>query len=148
MSTRVRLTLGLLLLPLIGCGGSGANSDDQPLTGSDPGLNGTWTATRMEEGGKPLSVTEMKKLITTYQFANGTLTSKNSRNETQTMAYTVDPTTNPKRISFDVKGVKSKDVYEINGKELKLCMSLDGKKYPTEVVSKPNSTDLVVFTRQ
>jgi uncharacterized protein (TIGR03067 family) len=146
-SLLTNIAFGLVLLPLFGCGG-GAKPEDQPLTGSDPDLNGTWTVTRMEEGGKSLSANEMKTLITTYQFANGTLATKNSRNETQTFTYAADPTASPKRMSVDVEGVKSKDIYEISGKELKICMSVNGRSYPTEFVSKPGATDLVVFVRK
>jgi uncharacterized protein (TIGR03067 family) len=148
MKSQRQFAAGLLLLALFGCGGTGANPEDQPLTGSDPALNGTWLCTRMEEGGKPLSADGVKKVRLTYLFENGTLTVKNAKNETLTRTYAVDPTATPKRYSVDVNGVKSKDIYEINGKELRICMSVDGKKYPTEFVSRPNSTDLMVFVRQ
>ncbi len=143
----VKIAYGLLLLPLFGCGG-GTKSEDQPLTGSDPELNGTWVATRMEEGGVVMSAAELKKMGLTYHYDNGKLTVNNARNNTQHQTYAVDPTATPKRMSVDVKGMKSKDIYQISGKELKICMSLDGKQYPTEFVSKPNSTDLIVLVRK
>ncbi len=102
----------------------------------------------MEESGVPLRADQVKKIGMTYTLENGSLTVKTAKGDTQTMTYTVDPSSNPKRISFDVKGVKSKDVYEINGKELKICISRDGTKYPDDCASRPNSTDLMVFVRK
>jgi uncharacterized protein (TIGR03067 family) len=138
---------GLLLLSCLGCGG-GAKQEDQPLTGSDPELNGTWLCTHIEEGGVAKSAAGVNKVKMTYQFANGTLNIDSAKGEKLTHTYAVDLTTNPKRISFVIDGVKSKDIYMINGKELKICMSIDGSKYPTEFVSVRGSTDLFVFTRK
>jgi uncharacterized protein (TIGR03067 family) len=58
--------------------------------------------------------------------------------------FTLDPTTNPKRIDMTCRHVDPpnniiRGIYDVAGDDLKLCISAPGHERPTAFVTKPNS---------
>jgi uncharacterized protein (TIGR03067 family) len=61
----------------------------------------------------------------------------------------IDPTKTPKRLEFFVSGTKrqAKEVYELQGDELKVCSILGSNNFPSEMTGKKTQHLLVIYKR-
>jgi uncharacterized protein (TIGR03067 family) len=140
---------------LLGCFGLGLSlsiaADTRPVDDLTA-LQGNWKPLQCEFQGKSqMTAEEMKQMTGVYEKADYYLyfvdTDKNGKPDVMQIAHaniTLDPTTSPKGILFELaegrmKGAKQHGIYEIAGNQLKLCYGPIDKPKPTEFKSTPGS---------
>ncbi len=117
--------------------------------GDDKAIQGTWTPSKAELGGKPMAESVLKTI--TLKMDHGkyeVLVGKNPDNGT----YTLDATSKPRGIT--VVGTEGPNVgktfpaiYELKKDTLRICYDLSGTKRPSEFKTTPG-TKLYLVTYQ
>jgi uncharacterized protein (TIGR03067 family) len=123
------LLLGIVVLGIVLVGGSDVVAQD------DKALEGTWIIVSAQMQGKEVPAKEIEDREAT--FADGKMTARKGTKTLNVFRYKANATTKPRSIDLDgiegdEKGKKWLAIYEINGDEMKLCISVDGKDRPTE----------------
>jgi uncharacterized protein (TIGR03067 family) len=158
---------GVLLFGVLGVTGITGIATSMAV-GADPkptddlgALQGNWKPLQCEYQGSPQMPIEVMKQVTgVYDKSEYFLyfvDKKDGKPDVLLLAQaniTLDPTSNPKGISFEfadgpLKGVKRHGIYEIAGNQLKLCYGPSDRPKPTEFKSMPgNGYFLETWARQ
>jgi uncharacterized protein (TIGR03067 family) len=136
---------GVLLVAAFGLG-LGFSFAADPKPDDLAALQGNWKPLQCEFEGKPQMPVELMKQVTgVYDKAEYYLyfvdtKGKNANGKPDVMLLalanvTLDPTTNPKSITFEfadgpLKGVKRHGIYELAGNQLKLCVGPSERPRP------------------
>jgi uncharacterized protein (TIGR03067 family) len=104
-------------------------------------LEGTWKVVSLEVGGMkipPEAIKNSRLIIKGKEFTMKEMIATYRGN------FVIDSSKKPKTIDIKFtggpeKGNTSLGIYELNGDELKLCLTITGKKRPTEFAAKPKS---------
>jgi uncharacterized protein (TIGR03067 family) len=96
-------------------------------------LKGVWEIVSMTHDGK-----EMRSTGRTLVFTEKEFTAFSGEKKGRTVAFTLDPSTEPKRIDLDRGGEDGKafGIYALDKDELKLCYAAPGTRRPTAFESK------------
>lgn len=143
---------GVLLACLCGMA-MAVSSAAEPKPGDDlSALQGNWKLLQCEcEGKAQMRADDMKALTATYDktdfYLYYTDLDKDGKTRVMKIAHAsvgLDPTTNPRGITFELaegvkKGARQHGIYEIAGNQLKLCYGQVTKARPTEFKSAPGS---------
>jgi uncharacterized protein (TIGR03067 family) len=102
-----------------------------PKQKSDPELIlGTWWIVGLESGGKAQSDKGFKG--NTFTFSKGkavnTAVLAERPHPKVEFTFSLDPTRNPKQINLTTKGNKALGIYELDGDDLTICISLGGSR--------------------
>jgi uncharacterized protein (TIGR03067 family) len=113
-------------------------------------LQGNWSFVQAEHDGHKSSPDKLKALKLTIGADKLILRGDKGME----YAYKIDPAKKPKTIDVTPRDGPDKDmvlqgIYELDGDELKFCISKPGRDRPTEFVSKENSgLVLIVLKRE
>jgi uncharacterized protein (TIGR03067 family) len=133
----------------------GACGDGPTSSGSDlkeyEQLTGTWQAVAIEAGGIPVPPVRVKEINLRYVFNRAKLTIYRGDGNNKTSTFSIDGSTNPKRLTINQSPV-IRAVYAVERNKLRLCVMVDDKPnagYPTELVSRASpQTDLLTLERR
>jgi uncharacterized protein (TIGR03067 family) len=138
------LTLAMLAFP------SALAAQDKK---SDPkadaaGMKGKWKVVSTHFNGKeaPMAVDSQRIL----EFTDKEFTAYDGKKKGRTLSYTLDPSTDPKRIELALTGTEQKSLglYVLDGDDLKLCYGEPGTDRPVKLESKEGEkTFLIVLKR-
>jgi RNA polymerase sigma factor (sigma-70 family) len=112
-------------------------------------LQGTWTITAVEVGGKPSEGLKGGRVV----FAGDRMTVEKAGKEAQEATFTLDPFASPKAIDGTPlngpnKGATFPGIYALEGDTLKLCLALEERR-PTEFAAQPGrKMTLLVLKRE
>jgi uncharacterized protein (TIGR03067 family) len=109
-------------------------------------LDGTWSVMSSESDGRKASKDDIK--MVRLVFAGATLTTKRGDKSAES-AIVIRPGEKPKEIDVipgdgPDKGKKLQGIYELNGDNLRICLSKPGKKRPTEFTSQADSGRVLI----
>jgi uncharacterized protein (TIGR03067 family) len=116
-------------------------------------LEGVWNQVATEMDGKKRDVPPDDDFMSILIFKGDERIDKTKGDKsdrlTQFGKIRIDPTKTPKRIVFFVSGTKriTKEVYEIQGDELKICSILGSDSFPGEITGKKPQHLLVIYKR-
>lgn len=162
----MRSALALFLLVLaLGCGKqkplADSRADSKAPAGSKAasapsaaeeaaGLQGAWQVIAIEAAGDKVPDDRVKKIDLSYLFEGNKVTVHRPDRKDNPGTFAVDPKHTPKRIDLYLPGQgRMQGVYSVDGKTLRLCLSVDERKYPTAVESKAEpKTDLLTFQKK
>lgn len=125
---------------------------DKPAKKEQEKLQGAWTVERLEFSGKDL--TDKYKL---HVVIKGNRLSVEGDKEIQQdyaqFAFKIDPRTAPKCIDLTVsvggqKGATLEGIYEVKGKELKICLQVFGTERPGEFKSPAGKSMALVLLKK
>ncbi|MCS7020437.1 MAG: TIGR03067 domain-containing protein [Gemmataceae bacterium] len=150
---RVGLAGGILGLAAAISISMGSLSAGEPGGAGDlAALQGRWTLLHCEYEGRPQMTPEVMKQITavfdqndyTLYFADKGKDGQARAIVLATVQVTLDPTTQPKGITFEfkegpLKGQKRHGIYELAGNQLKLCYGPAERPRPQEFRAPPGS---------
>lgn len=94
-------------------------------------LQGSWTVQVAEKAGRKETDAELKEF--SLEFSETRCVWKAGGKSTE-LAFTIDPSKNPKQIDLMSDGKKLAGIYELAGDRLKMCLSASGAR-PSQFVS-------------
>jgi uncharacterized protein (TIGR03067 family) len=108
------------------------------------GLQGKWTVTAGEEGGKPLAAADLKEATATIQ-GNRLTVRKAGRDEE--MTFTTRDTGNKGEIDFvpsagPDKGKTCKGIYSLEGETLRIAFAPPGQERPKQFTTAKDSKQM------
>jgi uncharacterized protein (TIGR03067 family) len=111
-------------------------------------LEGKWRVTSLVHNGEKAKKEDARKL-TVVNDADGKWSIQSEGTQISKGTNTLDPTTKPKSIDFEItegeaKGSKYVGIYELSEKSRKLCFVPAGKERPTEFTSSPGSERILI----
>jgi len=140
--------MNFLALPCLLCAllAPAVSRSDDPAKDLDK-LQGTWSLASMEAEGKKVPDAELKGV--TAVFAKDRMT-VGKGDDTETAVLKIDSTKKPKWIDTTSKdGEKLQGIYELDGDNLKICLSKKENDRPTEFATKAGiEHGFLVFKRQ
>ncbi len=110
-------------------------------------MEGTWTITAAEVGGKKLKKEDQKEEIR-LTVRDGKYTIHFGDKQVATGALKLDADKTPRQIDVttdegEFKGKTMTGIYEIKGDTMRVCFTGDGKDRPTEFRTKEGSTQML-----
>jgi uncharacterized protein (TIGR03067 family) len=122
---------------------------DQTVKKEHEQLQGNWSFVQAEHDGHKSSQDKLKALKLSIGADKLTLRGDKGME----YAYKIDPAKKPKIIDVTPsdgpdKGMVLQGIYELNGDELKLCLSKPGRDRPTEFVSKENTGLVLILLKR
>jgi uncharacterized protein (TIGR03067 family) len=109
-------------------------------------LQGTWQLISSETDGEKMPKAKVMQIRVVFKGGKH-ITYQAGKVVNEGTAFTIDPTTKPKRAEDTLKdGTKVKAIYQLDGNTLRNCIAPSGKDFPTEFSSKEGQT-LSVFKR-
>jgi uncharacterized protein (TIGR03067 family) len=115
-------------------------------------LLGAWEVTAIEAAGKPVPADLVRKVRVRYVFSeNQKVTVSSPGRPDKTASFTVDATTNPKRLTVALSP-PVRAIYAVDGTKLRVCLMADESPntgYPTALASTATpKTDLLTLERR
>jgi uncharacterized protein (TIGR03067 family) len=138
-----RIPVALAVLWLVGAD----TQKDEAVKSESNKLQGTWRVASAERDGTPAPEDEIKKITITIKgdrlTARRTENAEKPEEKVYDMSFTIDPAQKPKWMDVtymdgERKGDSSQGIYELDGENLKICMSR-GNTRPTEFETKAES---------
>jgi uncharacterized protein (TIGR03067 family) len=121
----------------------GADGKD-PVDSDRQKLEGKWTITSAVMDGNKVPKGQLKGFV----IFKGKHYSYRTNGEKGEGTFKIDPTKNPKFLDSipsdgPVKGMTVEQIYEVDGENLKICLTLPGNDRPTEFKSEPGSNRML-----
>ena len=132
--------IGLILLALLFLNTTSASDDKK----GDKQINGTWTAVSVKDSGGREEIGEKP---VTFTITKDTLTISKEDRKLESIKYKLDPSKNPKWITFTAKRDKTlRGIYELKGDTLRICFNdNDDGERATMFVSERGSANRVLI---
>jgi uncharacterized protein (TIGR03067 family) len=114
-------------------------------------LQGTWKVVKAIKEGRAKSDDELKEMhaVITADKLTVKLTVKASEDLSETTPFTIDPSKQPTTIDLTIGKRTLQGIYELDKDTLKICVSLEEDKRPTEFTSTDKSrTSLLILQRE
>jgi uncharacterized protein (TIGR03067 family) len=114
-------------------------------------LKGTWSVTAAESEGQKAPEEEVRSIKMTFSADKMTI---NQKGKDLPMEFRLDPTKKPRTIDIvptegAQKGKVIAGIYQLDGDELKLCLSRPGKEQrPTEFATKAGSESVLLTLKR
>jgi uncharacterized protein (TIGR03067 family) len=117
-------------------------------------LKGTWLVVALEAGGKPVAAERLRALKLQYVFDGNKLTMRRPDKPDQVHTISLDPSSNPRRMTSKQADLLVHSIYAMDGNTLRLCLMVDDNPsvyagFPKDFVSRAAPmTDLLTLQRQ
>jgi uncharacterized protein (TIGR03067 family) len=140
----------LLLFPVLACiaAANFVQTDDAKKELKQ--LEGTWKIVSGEKGGKPAPPGELDALRLIFSGDKLTVQiSAGGKEDKKVASLKIDPTKKPKHLDITPddgpeKGKTMSGIYQMDGKNLKLCLNEGGQERPTEFAS-PEASRIMIL---
>lgn len=114
-------------------------------------LEGVWNEVLTELDGQRKETARDADYMSILTFKGDEMTEKKKGSDKlfHSGKIRIDPSKNPKTLEFFVSGTKNpaREVYELQGDELKICSILGGNRFPEELTGKNPRHLLVIYKR-
>ena len=116
-----------------------AHGDEQ-----EPPLEDTWTVMSIQHDGQKLPQSNLKGLR--FVFKDSTLTMRIAERVLAESDYEVDRSKQPQRIRMTYAGQPTLGIYQLDGDDLKICLSGSADAQPDRFASKANTANRMLIT--
>lgn len=144
------LSLSVLIVAIVfssGCQVAPPSNDPADIAA----LQGTWRVVAIEIDLQPVPDAEIQRKNIVYAFKGNELTIRHNGHEETVCPYTVDNSTDPKRMTVTRQDIRDRAAYAISGDRLRIAIIVDANPrsvYPNEIVGGlAPKTDLFTLER-